>query len=137
MTKAFVDTDVCLDLLSGRKPFYRAAEKLFSLADKGKLKLYVSAVSFANMDYLLRKQYTGAGSRQILANFKTLVHVLPVDDKSIELAIASDFADFEDAIQHSVALENHLSIIITRNARDFKKSPLQILTPETFLAKEL
>jgi predicted nucleic acid-binding protein len=137
MTKAFVDTDVCLDLLSGRKPFYRAAEKLFSLADKGKLKLYVSAVSFANMDYLLRKQYTGAGSRQILAKFKTLVQVLPVDDKSIELAIASEFVDFEDAIQHSVAIENHLTIIITRNLKDYKRSTLHILSPETFLAKEL
>jgi hypothetical protein len=38
MTKVFIDTDVCLDLLSGRKPFNNAAEILFSLADIGKIK---------------------------------------------------------------------------------------------------
>jgi predicted nucleic acid-binding protein len=136
MKKVFVDTDVCLDLLSGRKPFLVAAQKLFSLADRGKLKIYVSAISFANIDYLLRKEHTGNGSRQILATFKTLVHVLPVDDKCIELAIASNFSDFEDAIQNAVAMENSLTAFITRNTKDFKKSSLHILTPETFLAKE-
>jgi hypothetical protein len=62
--------------------------------------------------------------------------VLPVDDKCIELAIASNFSDFEDAIQNAVAMENSLTTFITRNTKDFKKSSLHILTPETFLAKE-
>jgi len=137
MTSAFVDTDVCIDLLSGRKPFHSAAAKLFSLADKGKLKLHVSAISFANIDYLLRKQYNGRGSRQILAQFKTLVVVLPVDEKCIALAIASEFDDFEDAIQNAVALENRITTIITRNTKDFKRSTLHILTPDSFLANEI
>lgn len=136
MTRVFVDTDVCLDLLAGRKPFHASAQRLFSLADKGKLKIFVSAISFANIDYLLRKQYSGSGSRKILGNFKTLVHVLPVDNKSIDLAIASEFTDFEDAIQNSVAMEHGLNILITRNIKDFKKSTLQVLSPDSFLAKE-
>jgi predicted nucleic acid-binding protein len=137
MTKVFVDTDVCLDLLSGRKPFQYQAQLLFSLADRQRIKIHVAAISFANIDYLLRKQYTGNGSRQILARFKTLVNVLPVDDKCIELAIASEFTDFEDAIQNAVALENGITTFITRNTKDFKKSTLTVLSPETFLAKDL
>jgi hypothetical protein len=69
--------------------------------------------------------------------FKTLVHVLPVDSKTIDLAIASDFNDFEDAIQYCCALENHLKIIVTRNLKDFKKANILVVNPETFIALEL
>lgn len=134
MNKVFVDTDVCIDLLSGRKPFNTSAELLFSLADKGKLKIYVSSLSFSNIDYVLRSQYTNSHSRQLIGRFKTLVNVLAVDGKTIDLAISSDFADFEDAIQYSCAIENNLSTIVTRNIKDYKKATIQVLTPETFLS---
>ena len=134
MTKVFVDTDVCIDLLSGRKPFNKTAEILFSLADNKKIKIYVSSLSFSNIDYVLRSQYSSTHSRQLIGTFKTLVNVLPVDSKTIDLAIASDFNDFEDAIQYSCAIENNLSTIITRNIKDYKKASIDVLTPETFIA---
>lgn len=135
MTKVFVDTDVCIDLLSGRKPFNKTAEILFSLAVNGKIKIFVSSLSFANIDYVLRSQYSTTYSRQIIAKFKTLVTILPVDSKTIDLAIASDFNDFEDAIQYSCAIENNLTIIITRNTKDFKKATIKVVTPETYITK--
>lgn len=134
MTKVFVDTDVCIDLLSGRKPFNKTAEILFSLADTGKIRIYISALSFANIDYVLRSQYSTSHSRQIIGKFKTLVSVLSVDSKTIDLAIASDFTDFEDAIQYSCAIENNLTSIITRNIKDYKKASIKVFTPETFLS---
>jgi predicted nucleic acid-binding protein len=133
MVRVFVDTDVCIDLLSGRKPFNSNAEKLFSLADLGKIKICVSSLSFANIDYVLRSQYSAHHSRQIIAKFKTLVNVLAVDSKTIDLAIASDFRDFEDAIQYYSAIENGLTTLITRNIKDFKKSTIKIVAPETYL----
>lgn len=134
MIKVFVDTDVCIDLLSGREPLNKSAEVLFSLADKAKIKIYVSSLSFSNIDYVLRSQYSATHSRQIIGKFKTLVNVLSVDSKTIDLAIASNFADFEDAIQYSCAIENNLATLITRNVKDYKKASIQVLTPETFLA---
>ncbi|MBK8981673.1 MAG: PIN domain-containing protein [Ignavibacteria bacterium] len=133
MKKIFVDTDICLDLLSGRKPFNTVAEKLFSLADTRKIKIYVSSLSFSNIDYVLQSQYKVIDSRTILAKFKRLVNVLAVDDKIIELAISSDFKDFEDSIQHFTAVENSLKILLTRNLKDYEKSAIQIMNPETFL----
>lgn len=133
MSKVFADTDVCIDLLSNRKPFNAAAEKLFSLADIGKIEVYVSSLSFANIDYVLRSQYSGHGSRQIIAKFKTLVSVLPVDSKTIDLAIASDFNDFEEAIQYYSAIENGITVLVTRNIRDYKNATIKVVTPETFL----
>lgn len=135
MTKVFVDTDVCIDLLSGRQPFNKIAEILFSLADIGHIKIYVSSVSFANIDYVLKSQYSTTHSRKIIANFKTIVHVLSVDNKTIDLAIASDFNDFEDAIQYCCAIENNLTTIITRNTKDYKKSKIKVVTPDVFITK--
>jgi predicted nucleic acid-binding protein len=133
MAKFFVDTDVCLDLLSGRKPFNIVAERLFSLADRSKLKICISALSFSNIDSVLKSQYKIADSRKILAKFKTLVQVLSVDDKIIELAIASDFTDFEDAIQYNTAIDNNIQIILTRNLRDYKKARINVMSPDAFL----
>lgn len=99
MVKVFVDTDVCLDLLSGRQPFNAKAEQLFTLAEKGKLKICVSSLSFSNIDYILQSQFSKTDSRKIIGKFRTLVSVLSVDSKIIDRSIASDFPDFEDAIQ--------------------------------------
>ncbi|HUM46665.1 MAG TPA: PIN domain-containing protein [Chitinophagales bacterium] len=134
MSKIFADTDVCIDLLSSRKPFNAAAEKLFSLADTGKMEICVSSLSFVNIDYVLRSQYSNHSSRQIFAKFKTLVHVLPVDSRTIDLAIAADFNDFEDAIQYFVAIENGITVLVTRNIKDFKNATIKVVTPEIYLA---
>ena len=61
--------------------------------------------------------------------------MLPFDDKIIELALASDLNDFEDAIQYNTALDNNIEIIITRNKRNFKKSILPVLTAKEYLNK--
>jgi len=68
-----------------------------------------------------------------LAKFKVLVEVLALDDKIIDLALASDRRDFEDAIQLYTAIENNTDIIITRNKKDFKKQHMPVLTAKEYL----
>lgn len=136
MKAIFVDTDIVLDLLSGRLPHYVFAAELFSKADEGFLSISVSALSFANINYILSRQYSADQVRKKLLKFKTLVSVLPVNDKVIELALASDFKDFEDAIQHYSAIENNIGILLTRNLKDFKKSEITVMTAEQYLSAE-
>jgi predicted nucleic acid-binding protein len=131
--RVFADTDIILDLLSGRQPHYNYAAELFSLADEGSVKIYVSALSFANVNYILSKEFTADQSRKQLLKFKTLVSVLAVNDKIIELALASDFKDFEDGVQYYTSIENNIRTIITRNLRDFKKAEIPVLNPEQYL----
>lgn len=132
--KVFVDTDICLDLLTGRKPFNANAEKLFSLSQMGKIEICVSSLSFAVIDYLLQSTYKRTDSRAILLTFKSLVNVLPVDDKIITLALASEMKDFEDAIQHFTALENQITILLTRNIKDYEKALVTIVDTKSFLS---
>jgi predicted nucleic acid-binding protein len=131
--KVFVDTDIVLDLLSGRKPHYDFAADLFSLADQSLLRIFVSSLTFANVHHVLSKQLTATRTRKLLQKLKTVVNVLAVNDKIIELSLASDFRDFEDAIQYHTAIENSLETLLTRNLRDFKQAQISILTAQQFL----
>jgi predicted nucleic acid-binding protein len=131
--KVFVDSDIVLDLLSGRQPHYKFAAELFSLADENSIKVYVSSLTFANIDYILSKQLSTGQARKMLLKFKTLVNVLSVNDKIIELALLSDFNDFEDAIQYNTAIENSITSLLTRNLKVYKKTEITILTAQQYL----
>lgn len=133
MDKLFVDTNIVIDLLQKRKDFFEEAQELFTLADKRKVKLFISSLTIANTHFLLSKYYNPNDARKILAKLKVLVEVLPLDDKIIDLALTSDLKDFEDAIQFFTTIENHTDIIITRNKKDFKKQHIPVLTAKEYL----
>ena len=133
MEQVFADTDILLDLLSRREPHYPSAAALFSMADRGNIVIFVSSLSFANLNYLLSRQYSAGQARNLLMTFKTLVRVLPITDKIVELALASEFKDFEDAMQYFTALEHGMNILLTRNLKDYKHADIHVLTAEHFL----
>jgi predicted nucleic acid-binding protein len=133
MKSIFLDTNIVLDLLAYRMPFYTEAAKLFSLADKERIRLSISALCLADSNYILSRQNPEMEVRKILRKFKVLVNVLPLDDKITDLALNSEFKDFEDAIQYFTAIENDQDIIITRNQPDFKESKIPIMTAGEFI----
>lgn len=133
MERVFVDTDIILDMLSNREPFYIHSAELFSAADKGEINVCVSSLAFTNLNYILSKQYSTDQAKKKLLKFKTIVTVLAVTDKIIELALASDFKDFEDAVQYFTAIENNIKLLLTRNLKDYKSAGIPIMTAEQFL----
>ena len=133
MEKVFVDTDIVLDLLSNREPFYVHSANLFSAADKNEIKIYVSSLSFSNLNYILSKQLTADQAKKRLLKFKTLVTVLSVSDKIVELALSSDFKDFEDGIQYFTAIESNIKVLLTRNLKDYRTAEIPVMTAEQFL----
>lgn len=135
MEKVFVDTDIIIDLLAQREPFHKAASRLFSKADIRQVKVYVSSLTFANLHYLLSRAFNETQARKMLLKFKTLVTVLSVDDKIIDLALSSDFKDFEDGIQYFTAIENNLTVLITRNIKDYKYAEISVLTADQYLKR--
>jgi predicted nucleic acid-binding protein len=133
MKSILLDTNIVLDLLAHRMPFYTDAAKLFSLADKKKVKLSISALCLADTNYILSKQHPEMEIRKILRQFKVLVIVLALDDKIADLALNSEFKDFEDALQYYTAISNDQDLIITRNQPDFKDSKIPIMTAGEFI----
>ena len=134
MKRLLIDTNIVIDLFAKRDPFYNDTAKLFSLADKNKLKLSVTSLTFANTNYILQKSESAAITREILRKFKILTTVLALDEKIVDLALNdNEFVDFEDAIQYYSAIENNQHIIITRNLKDFKPSKIPVMTASEFI----
>ena len=135
MSRLLIDTNIVIDLLAKREEFYTEAAELFSRADRNELTLTISALTFANTNYILTKLKAAKDAREILRKFKVLVEVLALNDKITELALSDEsFTAFEDGLQYFSAIENHIDVIITRNKKDFKNSKLPVLTAKEFLA---
>lgn len=138
MSRLLIDTNIVIDLLAKRHGFYEEAAQLFTRADKKELVLTISALTFANTNYILTKLKSAKEARVILRKFKVLVEILSLDEKVTELALSNDlFTDFEDALQYYSAIESQVDVIITRNKKDFKASKIPVLTAREFLAKEM
>ena len=135
MENIFVDTNIIIDLLAKRDLFYKDAQVLFTLSDKKEIQLCISSLSFANAYYAIVKHHKDIDAKKYLAKFKVLAKVLPLEDKAIELALASDFNDFEDGLQYFIAMDNESDIIITRNKKDFKNAKIPVMTAGEYIRR--
>lgn len=132
--RLFIDTNVILDLLGERIPYYDSIAKIATLADNNKIQIVVSALSYANVNYLLTKFENAAKAKEKLRKFKIISEISDLTDLIIEKALNSNFSDFEDSLQYYCALQSNCSIIITRNTKDFKESEIPVMTAEEYLA---
>ena len=134
MHKVLIDTDVILDFFFDRRPFSDESAKILSLCENGKIKGFVTAIMLSNIYYLLRKT---AKHEKVIEKLKMLLKIIDViitDKKTVENALNSEFKDFEDALQNfSAQNTNEITVIITRNTKDYKTSKLSIMNPETYL----
>ena len=137
MTRLFLDTNVILDLLAERKPFYEFIAKLATIADQKKLILVTSPLSFTTVEYILKRNENAEIVIDKLRKFKIICEVCDVNEEIVEKGLNSNFKDFEDSIQYYSAVEANCSIFITRNGKDFKNSSLPILTTEEYLKSRI
>lgn len=134
MKKIYIDTNIVIDLLSRREPFYEEAANLFSLADKKMIELSISSLTVANVSYTLLRQTNSTAAKEILRKLRLILNILPLDDKIIGIALNDNsFDDFEDGLQYFTALQNDQELIVTRNLKDFKNSGLPVMTARQFL----
>jgi predicted nucleic acid-binding protein len=130
----FIDTNVLLDVLDHRQPFYENSAAVWSLAEKSKIHGFISAISFNNIYYILRKQQTPAVTRKTLCLLRDIFDIVTLDEHILNQAIDSNFKDFEDAIQYFSASRINAQCILSRNLNHYRASQIPILTPAEFLA---
>ena len=133
MDRLFLDTNVVIDLLGEREPFYDSAAKIATLADKGKANLIVSALSYSTVFYLLSKFEDNDIVKEKLRKFKVIAETSDLTDRIIDKGLSSKFSDFEDALQYHCAIKLDCNILITRNEKDFKGSDIPVMTPDEYL----
>ena len=134
MSRIFLDTNIILDLLAERDPFYESIAKVATLADQKRLTLVASPLSFTTVNYVLNKFESNTSVLNKMRKFKIICEICDVNEQTIEKGLNSDFKDFEDSIQFFSALQSNCNIILTRNGKDFKEATIPIMTAEEYLS---
>jgi len=134
MKKVFIDSDIILDVATGRTPFVEYSKLSLALIEKGYALGVISANSVTNIYYVLRKLSSNEKAKYFLSTLLRYVSVVTVDHDNIKQALESKFQDFEDGVQHYCAKRNQCDVILTRNIQDYRFSELQVLEPQEFVA---
>jgi predicted nucleic acid-binding protein len=135
MKSIFLDTNVLIDFFADRKPFSIDAARLFDYSLKKKITIYISAVSYNNIYYIIRQSLSHAETIKMLTEISEWTNVIDLTKEIINKSLTSEFKDFEDAIQYHCAKSiNKIDLIVTRDTKDYKGSSLPILSPKEAVA---
>ncbi|HET7360687.1 MAG TPA: PIN domain-containing protein, partial [Salinimicrobium sp.] len=127
VSKLFIDSDVVIDFFTDREPHANPASELFELNEKGKVALYLSAVSINNIYYIVRKFLGHKKTLEVVEALTEMTEIIGTTKKEVIQALKNDFKDFEDSIQYSSALTiKGLDAIITRNIKDYRNSKIAV-----------
>ena len=135
--RLFLDTNVVIDVIARREPFFVDSCEVLSLCEKGKADGFVSAITFCTVSYVLRKFSTGDTMKRQLRDLRNTLPPVDLTASVLDKAIASTIADFEDAVQFYSAVYTDADYIITRNAKDFPQDAIPVLSPTAFLQLKL
>lgn len=136
MTSILCDINIFLDIFLRRRGFFHDSAAVLELVETKKCKGYISAISFPILFYLLSKELGPLETRLILKKIRIIFHVARVDEGVIDLALTSNFKDFEDAIQYYSAYNAKATYIVTNNVKDFIASNIPVITPKDLLILE-
>jgi len=132
--KLLIDTNVVLDVLLRREPFFRTAAEVLNLTQRDEVREYVTASAITDIYYIANKQMKDRDAvRDLLKRLLMVVSVAAVSEREIQNALNLAWGDFEDSVQYSVALLNEMDGIVTRNPSDYQEANMRIWLPEQAL----
>jgi predicted nucleic acid-binding protein len=132
--RVLIDTNIILDFLLEREPFFQDAEALFQTIGSQKIVGYVTATTLTDIFYIARRQTQSIErARQAVSTTLAVMEICPVNRIVIEAALASEMTDFEDAVQAACAVAQGLDVIITRDVRGFVDAGLPVLSTSQIL----
>lgn len=132
--KAIIDTNVIVDVLAKREPFFADSSLVLDRAERGEFIAMVCATTVTTIFYLIRREYGSEATVERIKDLTAICGIAPVNRPVIESALHSGFGDFEDAVLHHSAVLAGADCIVTRNVADFRDSSLLVYSPTQFLA---
>lgn len=131
--KIQLDTNIVIDILEERRPFVFATRNLLNQALLAGHSFYVPACSIDNIAYVLRKNFSPIEIANGLKKFFKTIHISPVNENIIKLALGAGWTDLEDAIQYFTALESGAELIVSRDLKGYEEKKVKVTTPEEAL----
>ena len=130
-----LDTDVLVDIALDRRPFSESASELLDRIEHGAEAAYIAWHSVSNLYYLIAPTFGGVNARDFIVELTRFVSVATTDTEGIRYAAGLPMADFEDAMQVAAARACGARYIITRNIRDYERSPIRAVDPQQALSE--
>ncbi len=132
--RLMIDTNVFLDVLTRREPFYAPSKAALLLCEENKVQGFVSASSVTDIFYLVHRQlHSTEAAYQALGAVMDIAKVLTVTNEDVLNAYITRAPDFEDCLLATCARSNQCDAILTRNKKDYLRFGLTLLSPEELL----
>lgn len=135
--KLLLDTNIVVDFLHEREPYYRKARLLMTAGRVGEFDLWITSSQVTDLIYILSE----GGKRTLLLHvleqlrgLRTFVNVHAVTDREIDRMLVASWKDPEDSLLFESALEMRADAIVTRNQRDFESSVIKVVDCDEFFA---
>ena len=133
--KYLIDTNVILDVLLKREPFYKSCASVLTLARRKEIELYVSASAITDIYYIANQALRDkAEVKSLIVKLIKVVSVAGISEDEIQKGLALPWKDFEDSVQYSVALLQKMDGIVTRNPKDYKEAEMKGWDPEEIVS---
>ena len=133
--KVFLDTNVIIDVLAAREPFFRDSQRVVDYCERHSESGFLASLTFCTAAYVLRKSVGKDELPDKLKTLRKIFDVLPVTKVSVDWAIDSQLPDFEDAMQFECASAAKMDVIVTRDKSGFDGVEIPVLTPMEFVSK--
>ena len=132
--KAFLDTNVIIDFMVEREPFFLDAATIFDMHRNGDIELFASSLTLVNSAYIIQKAYSKDIMLSKIAWLCDNLDITPVDKDDILNAINNGKCDFKDRVQYFSSLHSRPDIILTRDKKGFADLGIRVMTPTEFIA---
>ena len=132
--RALVDTNIFLDTLLSREGLADESQRVLDWFDDNPGEGWIAWHTLANLYYVGIKAVGRDNALAAIDEILGVFQVCPVASAEARRARHLGMPDLEDALQASAAMAAHVECIVTRNTRDYRKSPVHALTPRAFLA---
>lgn len=134
VNKILIDTNILLDYLLERTPFFEDAKAVILSCVEGDTKGCIAAHSIPNMFFILRKEFDAKERRSILLDLCSIFEVEGIDKEKLISGLANErFSDFEDCLQMECAKSFGANYIVTRNVLDYSESEIKAIEPKDYL----
>ncbi len=133
LQRLFFDINVILDILTARAPHYAASSRVYRMVEENRFTGLISILSLSTIHYILMSNCTHSEAVGLVRLLRDILEIVDAPAQTANLAMDSEWPDFEDALQYFAAVHGRADCIITRNPADFRKSKLPVYTPEEFL----
>ena len=133
--RLLIDGNIILDVLQRREPHYADSSKIWKLCETERAEGFVSALTLANLVYIMRKELDAEKTENVLKQLTLIFRIADLTQADVMKAAEMRWGDFEDAVQANTAKRIGADAIVTRNIRDFRQSAVTAFTPTECLER--